>query len=44
LEIDNNDPDESTNRNHEEVINDGVDDKLDVSGEVIYITFMFHLN
>lgn len=41
--IDNDDPEES-NRNDEEVINDGVDDKLDVPEEVIYITFIFHLN
>jgi len=35
---------QSTNRNDEEIINDGIDDKLQVPGKVIYIRFMFHQN
>jgi len=44
MNIDNGDPEQSTNRNDKETINDGIDDKSHVSGEVIYITFKFHQN
>lgn len=44
MQIDNDYSEQSTNRNYEEVINDGIDDESLVSGEVIYITFMIHQN
>lgn len=44
MDIDNGDPEQSTNRNDEDTINDGNDEKLHVSGEVIFITFKFHKN
>jgi len=48
MEIDNRDSEESVNGSDEENINDGnheTDDISDiVSGEVIYITFMFYQN
>jgi len=37
MEIGSEDPEQLTNENY-----DGTDDKLDESGEVINITFMFH--
>jgi len=43
MAIDNGDPERSINENDEElIINDGTDDKLDVSKEVIYKTFCFN--
>jgi len=45
MEIDYEDSEQSTNGNDEEIINDGTDDILDESREVIYIfTFIFSQN